>query len=206
MSARTAPATAAYASGCGSGVMADGTRTPMRRRPGSFPSTEEYGADGRLGWYGPHGSPPAITSSSAALSRTVRVTTPCTAAPCIISPAPGPSGVSPRPGLRPTRPQHAAGMRVEPPPSLAPAAGTMPAATAAAEPPDDPPGVRVRSHGLRAGPQASGSLMALAPNSGRLVLPKIARPASSQRWTTVECSAAGTDCNDRDPLEVGRPA
>ena len=33
-----------------------------------------------------------------------------------------------------------AGIRMEPPPSLACASGTMPEATAAAAPPDDPPG------------------------------------------------------------------
>ncbi len=47
--------------------------------------------------------------------------------------------VSPRLGLRPKSPQFAAGMRIEPPPSLACAAGTMPAATAAAAPPEEPP-------------------------------------------------------------------
>lgn len=57
-----------------------------------------------------------------------------------------------RVGLNPTRPQLEAGMRIEPPPSLPWAPGTMPAATAAPEPPDEPPGVREVSHGLRVGP------------------------------------------------------
>ncbi len=52
----------------------------------------------------------------------------------------------------PTTPQCDAGWRIEPPVSLPNAIGTMPAATAAAEPPDEPPGVRARSHGLRAAP------------------------------------------------------
>ncbi len=52
----------------------------------------------------------------------------------------------------PTSPQHAAGIRIEPPPSDAVAAATSPAATAAAEPPDEPPGVRDGSHGLRVMP------------------------------------------------------
>ena len=43
------------------------------------------------------------------------------------------------------RPQHDAGMRIDPPPSLAWAAGTIPPATAADAPPEEPPGVRVRS-------------------------------------------------------------
>jgi hypothetical protein len=95
---------------------------------------------------------------------------------------------------------------MDPPPSLAPAHGTMPAATAAADPPDDPPGVRCRSHGLRAGPQASDSVIPFAPNSGRLVLPKMTRPASIQRCTMVECSATGVDIRARDPCELGSPA
>ena len=53
----------------------------------------------------------------------------------------------------PTRPVKAAGMRVEPPPSLAVQKGTKPAATAAAEPPLDPPGVRSGFHGFRVVPK-----------------------------------------------------
>ena len=45
-----------------------------------------------------------------------------------------------------------AGPRIEPPPSLAWAAGTMPPATAADAPPLEPPALRPRSQGLRAGP------------------------------------------------------
>ncbi len=47
----------------------------------------------------------------------------------------------PRVGLRPTRPQWLAGIRIEPPPSPPWARGTMRAATALAAPPEDPPGV-----------------------------------------------------------------
>jgi hypothetical protein len=61
-------------------------------------------------------------------------------------------GTTPLPGLMPTRPVQAAGIRIEPIPSLPCASGTMPAATAAAEPPDEPPGVRSRFHGLRVTP------------------------------------------------------
>ena len=60
-------------------------------------------------------------------------------------------------------------MRMEPPPSLAPAIGTTPAATAEAEPPEEPPGVREVSQGLRVGPPARGSVTLRAPNSGVLV-------------------------------------
>jgi hypothetical protein len=64
----------------------------------------------------------------------------------------------PRLPFMPTRPQHDDGMRIDPPPSDAWATGAMPDATAAAAPPDEPPGVRVVSQGLRVMPWASDSV------------------------------------------------
>ena len=61
----------------------------------------------------------------------------------------------------------------------------MPAATATADPPLDPPGVRVGSHGLRAGPNAEFSLDEPIANSSQLVLPTMTAPARSSRSTTV---------------------
>jgi hypothetical protein len=52
-------------------------------------------------------------------------------------------------GLMPVMPQKLAGWRIEPPVSVPVAAGSRRAATAAAEPPDEPPGTRVSSQGLR---------------------------------------------------------
>ena len=49
-------------------------------------------------------------------------------------------------------PQKAAGWRMEPPVSVPVAAGASMAATAAAEPPDEPPGTSFVSHGFRTGP------------------------------------------------------
>jgi hypothetical protein len=80
-----------------------------------------------------------VASSSAALSRTLRVTAWPTEAPPQPSPASGPIGLRARVGLSPNSPQAEAGMRMEPPPSVACAIGSMPAATAAAAPPLDPP-------------------------------------------------------------------
>src|ERR1700739_501076 len=110
------------------------------------------------------------------------------AEPNIISPCSGPQGVRPRPGLKPNSPQTAAGTRIEPPRSLAPASGAIPADTAAGDPPDEPPGVRSRFQGLRAGPHAADSVTSCRPNSGVFVRPKIKAPAFSQRsvisaWT-----------------------
>ena len=74
-------------------------------------------------------------------------------------------------------------MRSEPPPSLPWASGIIPAATAAAEPPEDPPGVRSGSHGLRVTPVCRGSVVGRIANSGRLVTPTITKPASRRRRT-----------------------
>lgn len=57
-------------------------------------------------------------------------------------------GLRPRVGLSPNTPQHEAGMRIEPPASPPCATGTMRAATTAAAPPELPPGVTSRFHGL----------------------------------------------------------
>ncbi len=69
--------------------------------------------------------------------------------------------------------------------------GARPAATAAAEPPDDPPGTRSGSHGFRVGPNAEFSVDEPIANSSMFVLPSSGRPASRQRAATVE-SNTGT--------------
>ncbi len=71
----------------------------------------------------------------------------------------GPDGIRSRDGFSPTRPLQDAGMRTEPPPSVACAIGTMPAATAAPAPPLDPPALRAGSHGLRTGPNSLFSVV-----------------------------------------------
>src|SRR5207302_11505552 len=91
-----------------------------------------------------------------------------------------------RDGFRPTTPHSLAGMRIEPPPSLACAAGTMPAATAAAEPPLEPPVERLGSQGLRVGPYASGSVVGSVPISGAFVLPRNTNPAARSRAAVFE--------------------
>jgi hypothetical protein len=53
----------------------------------------------------------------------------------------------------PVTPHNAAGWRIEPPVSVAVAAGASRAATATADPPEEPPGTRVVSQGLRTGPK-----------------------------------------------------
>jgi hypothetical protein len=80
---------------------------------------------------------PRTASSIAAVSRTVRLTHSSTPGPD--SSPDGPALILPCVGFRPDAPQHAAGIRMEPEPSVACATGTMPDATAAAAPPLEPP-------------------------------------------------------------------
>src|SRR3954452_21086004 len=100
---------------------------------------------------------PAMASSSAAASRTVRAIGPCTDRP-LISALSGAVETRPRLVLMPNRPLTLDGMRMEPPPSLPGAAGSNPDDTAAAAPPLEPPADRVGSHGVRAGGATSGSV------------------------------------------------
>ena len=72
----------------------------------------------------------------------------------------------------------AAGRRIEPPPSVPKAMAHSPAATAAAAPPLDPPGVRAGFHGLRVTPNTGLSVKPLSENSGVLVLPISTAPAA----------------------------
>src|SRR5262245_2394471 len=92
----------------------------------------------------------------------------------------------PRDGFNPTKPHSLAGMRIEPPPSLACAIGTRPAATAAAEPPLEPPVEWSRFHGLWLAPYASGSVVTERPSSGVLVFPRQIRPAARNFSTRYE--------------------
>ncbi len=97
------------------------------------------------------------------------------------SPKSGPSVVRARVGFSPTIPHIDAGKRIDPPMSFPCATATMPDATAAADPPLDPPVERVRSQGLCDAPYASGSVVTLVASSGVLVLPTNTKPAARKR-------------------------
>ena len=96
-------------------------------------------------------------------------------------------------------------MRIEPPPSEASAPPTRPAATAEAEPPLEPPGVRLRSHGLRVAPNVGDSVNGVISSSGTWVLPTITAPAARSRRTTSASSRAGSP-NALVPRAVTSPA
>ena len=101
--------------------------------------------------------------------------------------------------LRPMTPQNAAGMRIEPPVSVPVASATRPAATAAAEPPLDPPGTRFRSHGFRVEPRAGFWVVMPQPNSCERVEPTMTAPAARSRATTVLSCGARRPARTSDP-------
>ena len=114
--------------------------------------------------------------------------------------------ISPAVGLRPASPQNAAGVRIEPPPSVPVASGTRPAARAAPEPPDEPPGDHSSPHGLRVAPKTSLSVHPWNANSGTFVLPSTIAPAATIRSTVISLrSAGGRSSIVREPKFVTLP-
>lgn len=97
-------------------------------------------------------------------------------------------------------------MRMEPPPSLACATGTAPAATRAALPPDEPPAECAVFQGLRTGGPSSNSVEGLKPNSGSRVLPSTVTPVLSNWRVNAACRRAGRGTNAALPWPVGSPA
>src|SRR6202163_1085823 len=72
-------------------------------------------------------------------------------------------------GRRPTTPQQEAGMRIEPPMSVPIATVAIPAATAAALPPLEPPGVIPARQGLLVAGKIALVVPTAAASSGRVV-------------------------------------
>jgi hypothetical protein len=96
-------------------------------------------------------------------------------------------------------------MRIEPAPSEAVAPGASAAATAAALPPLDPPGVASRSQGLRVTPKAGPSVHPMIASSGRFVLPISTAPAERRREISSLSRTAGS-LNAAVPQRVTSPA
>src|SRR5262245_66247300 len=85
----------------------------------------------------------------------------------------------------PTMPVKAAGWRIEPPVSVPVAPRQSPAATAAAEPPEEPPGTSgvfapLRRHGEITGPRNELSFDEPMANSSLLSLPSMTAPSRHQ--------------------------
>src|SRR5580704_8531994 len=85
------------------------------------------------------------------------------------------------------------------------ASGASYAATAAAEPPDEPPGILSRSHGLRLAPNAEFSVEEPMANSSMLVLPMMIAPACFSRCVIVASYGGCQPCRMREPQVVGMP-
>src|ERR687896_242267 len=103
-------------------------------------------------------------------------------------------------------PVSAAGWRIEPPVSVPVAAGAIRAATAAAEPPDEPPGTLLAFQGLRTGPYQLVSFDEPIANSSMLVLPSTTAPACASRSTTVASYGETKFDSMREPQVVSTPS
>src|SRR5215472_8355003 len=147
-----------------------------------------------------------ITSSTPAASRTVLVSEPSIVPPAHPSATWGPWLTLPRVGLRPTRPHSLAGILIDPPPSLACATGTMPAATAAADPPDEPPAEWPGFHGFLVAGKLIGSVVTVVPNSGTLVRPRTTNPAARNCSARYEVTGQRTSRSGPIPNASSSPA
>ena len=112
----------------------------------------------------------------------------------------------PNVGLTPATPQNAAGIRTEPPVSLATAAGTIPAATAAADPPLEPPGTLSRFHGLRGLGRVACWEVIPQPNSCERVTPTITAPAARSRRTSSASTSGTRPARASEPWSPMAPA
>ena len=102
-------------------------------------------------------------------------------------------------------PHWAAGTRTDPPVSVPRDAATRPAATAFADPPEDPPGERSASQGFRTGPNHGFSLENPNAHSWSPVRPISTASAASSRRTHVALTS-GIGAGKFAPLVFGSPA
>ena len=102
-------------------------------------------------------------------------------------------------------PQNAAGWRIDPPVSEPSEIDVMSPATAAADPPLEPPGTRDGSSGLRVGPNAEFSVDDPMANSSRFVLPTGTAPAATKRSITVALYGGFQPSRIFDEHVVGMP-
>jgi hypothetical protein len=176
-------------------------RFPVRSkesRPASQPWTR-----GRLRVS--RGSKPLQTSNQRAVSRTERDRQPTVTVKGGWWEL-GPFGIRPNVDFNPIRPVKPAGMRMDPPPSLPEARGRRPPATAAAEPPEEPPGVRCGSQGLCVVPWSLVCVKLTPPNSGAVVWPTGTAPASRSRVTCVLSQSDSRSRKTNEPSVEGQPS
>src|SRR5438045_5027299 len=101
-------------------------------------------------------------------------------------------------------PDRLAGCRMEPPVSVPRAKKASPDATAADEPPEEPPGTVDSSQGLRTGPKAEFSFDDPMANSSQLVLPMRIAPAACRRSSAEEAYGERKPSRILEPAVVGR--
>src|SRR5580704_1116491 len=111
-------------------------------------------------------------------------------------------------GRMPYSPQKLAGTRTEPPVSVPSAVSQRPAATAAAEPEDEPPGTWPGARGLTGVPSNGFSPRMPSETSSVTVLPIRVAPASSRVCTAQACRSGTGFARAQSglPPPVGRPA
>ncbi len=177
--------------------------TRNRPRSAGRPRAAASGSSGRDS--GSRASTPSCAPNSMRVSATVRPIGPSTEIG--VQPSWRPSmGTRPGDGRNPTTPQIAAGIRSEPPVSEPVQTGSMSQASAAAEPPDEPPAISAGSNGLPVAPQTGLREFAPAPNSGTLVLAVTIAPAARTRAIWAE-SRSGTWLRySGEPWVVSTPA
>ena len=175
---------------------AEADRDPqLGRRPGGDAGV---GLRRGRGWWRSPGARRTASSSSAA-SAALRASGPKQVSPWKASRS-GQVEIRPRCGFSPTSPHQAAGMRTEPAPSEPIAPATSPAATAAAAPPLEPPGVWSSCQGLRVAPKVGVSVKCHWPTSGAWVLPTMIAPAPCSRRTS---SASARHASSSPPQPNG---
>src|SRR5439155_7348275 len=172
------------------------------QRPASIPAAWSVGGSSRL--VASSGSYPAMAERRVAASRTSRVSVPTWSSDEANAMRPY-LEMRPYVGLSPTMPQREAGWRTDPPVSVPSAHTASPAATAAADPPEDPPGTRPRSHGFRTGPKAEFSFEDPMANSSQLVLPIRTAPASWSRTHGVQSYGGTYGSRIFDPAVLRMP-
>src|SRR5499427_4052785 len=143
-------------------------------------------------------SGPEIASSTSAVSSTLRQMGPSLSMLQDSAMAPV-RGTNPNVGRSPVQPQRVLGDEIDPSVSDPTANATHPAATADAEPADEPLDPCAGFHGLRVFPPNQRSSMASAP---RLSLATSTAPAWSSRRTTVASSSNSCSSNPPAPQVV----
>ncbi len=118
------------------------------------------------------------------------------------------SGTRPQVVLSPVVPQHAAGMRTDPPVSLPKATSASSVATATAAPLDEPPGTSRGSSGFTGVPYQGFTPVTPKASSCRLVRPTMRAPAARAPARQAASAPAGTAslATARHPAVVGTPS